>query len=70
ILAAIVGEKPTSRATMLKKIELYIKKNRLTKSDNKSLVIPDSKLKKLSKKSLFSIYELPTFVKAHSKVKW
>jgi len=67
-LADVIGSTPSPRTEMIKKIWVYIKKNKLQDSVNKRMINADAKLKVLfGGKSQVSMFELAKVVSKHVK---
>lgn len=67
-LAAVIGNKPTPRTQIIKKIWEYIKKNKLQDSKNRRMINADEKLKVLfDGKKQISMFELAKVVNKHVK---
>ena len=68
ILADIVGVKPIPRTEIVKKLWVYIKKNKLQDSKNKRNINADEKLGKFfGGKKQVSMFELAKFIGKHAK---
>ena len=61
-LAAVIGEKPSPRTEIVKKIWEYIKKNGLQDKKNKRMINADAKLKPLFGKDQVSMFDLAKIV--------
>lgn len=66
-LAAVIGDKPTPRTEIVKKIWEYIKKNDLQDSKNKRMINADDKLKPLFGKDQVSMFDLAKIVNDNIK---
>jgi upstream activation factor subunit UAF30 len=66
-LAEVIGNKPTPRTEIVKKIWDYIKKNNLQDKKNRRMINADSKLKPLFGKDQISMFELAKVVNKHVK---
>jgi upstream activation factor subunit UAF30 len=67
-LADVIGNKPSPRTEIIKKIWDYIKKNKLQDMKNKRMINADSKLKTLfGGKMQVSMFELAKVVSNHVK---
>ena len=64
-LEAVIGVKEASRAEVIKKIWIYVKKNNLQDPENKAIVMCDDKLKKLSGESKFRAFDMNKFLGKH-----
>jgi upstream activation factor subunit UAF30 len=65
-LAAIVGNEPTTRADLTKRIWAYIRKNDLQDSENRRQINADEKLKKVfGGKDQVSMFEMTRLVNQH-----
>lgn len=63
VLAAVIGNKPTSRPDIIKKVWAYIKKQGLQDATNKRMINADDKLKALfGGKSQVSMFDLAKIV--------
>ena len=63
ILGEIVGVKPIPRTEIVKKIWVYIKKNKLQDAKNKRMINADEKLLKLfAGKKQVSMFDLATII--------
>jgi len=68
ILADIVGAKPIPRTEIVKKLWVYIKKNKLQDSKNRRNINADEKLGKFfGGKKQVSMFELAKFIGKHAK---
>ncbi|MEP6682030.1 MAG: SWIB/MDM2 domain-containing protein [Parafilimonas sp.] len=66
-LAAVIGDKPTPRTEIVKKIWDYIKKNNLQDSKNRRMINADAKLKPLFGKDQVSMFDLAKIVNDNIK---
>ena len=66
-LAAVIGDKPTPRTEIVKKIWEYIKKHDLQDSKNKRMINADDKLKPLFGKDQVSMFDLAKIVNDNIK---
>ncbi|MCE2734263.1 MAG: hypothetical protein O9302_10670 [Cyclobacteriaceae bacterium] len=67
-LAAVIGNKPTPRTQIIKKIWEYIKKNKLQDAKNKRMINADEKLKVLfDGKKQISMFDLAKVVNKNVK---
>jgi len=67
-LAAVIGNKPSPRTQIIKKIWDYIKKNKLQDQKNRRMINADAKLKVLfAGKNQISMFELAKVVNNHVK---
>lgn len=67
-LAEVVGSKPLPRTEAVKKIWVYIKKNKLQDSKNRRNINADAKLKPVfSGKSQVSMFEMAKHLSKHLK---
>ena len=65
-LATIVGSAPLPRTQVVKKLWIYIKKNKLQDQKNKRNIIADAKLKPVFKgKKVVSMFEMTKLVSKH-----
>jgi upstream activation factor subunit UAF30 len=64
-LAAVIGNQPTPRTEIVKKIWEYIKKNNLQDKKNRRMINADGKLKPLFGKDQISMFELAKVVNNH-----
>jgi upstream activation factor subunit UAF30 len=65
-LAEIVGSKPLPRTEVVKKLWVYIKKNKLQDAKNKRNINADEKLKKVfAGKKTVSMFEMTKLVSKH-----
>lgn len=67
LLADVIGNSPTPRTEIVKKIWDYIKKNNLQDKENKRMINADAKLKPLFGKAQISMFELAKVVNSHIK---
>ncbi|MFA6583822.1 MAG: SWIB/MDM2 domain-containing protein [Elusimicrobiaceae bacterium] len=68
ILAAVVGDKPLARTEVVKKIWVYIKKNKLQDEKNKRMINSDEKLKVLfDGKKQVSMFDMNKYIAKHLK---
>jgi chromatin remodeling complex protein RSC6 len=67
MLAEVIGNKPTPRTEIVKKIWDYIKKNNLQDKENRRMINGDAKLKPLFGKNQISMFELAKVVNSHIK---
>jgi upstream activation factor subunit UAF30 len=67
-LADVIGSTPSPRTEIIKKIWLYIKKNKLQDTTNKRMINADAKLKTLfSGKTQISMFDLAKIVSKNVK---
>ena len=67
-LAKVVGSKPPPRTEVVKKLWVYIKKNKLQDSKNKRNINADDKLKKVfGGKGTVNMFEMTKLVSKHLK---
>lgn len=67
-LAAVVGSKPLPRTEVVKKLWVYIKKNKLQDDKNKRNIIADDKLKPVfGGKKVVNMFEMTKLVSKHLK---
>jgi chromatin remodeling complex protein RSC6 len=66
-LAEIIGNKPTPRTEIVKKIWDYIKKNNLQDKKNRRMINADSKLRPLFAKDQISMFDLAKIVNKNVK---
>jgi len=65
-LAEIVGSKPLPRTEVVKKLWVYIKKNKLQDEKNRRNINADEKLKKVfAGKKTVSMFEMTSLVSKH-----
>ena len=65
-LAAVVGKGPMPRTQVVKKLWVYIKKNRLQDKKNRRNINADANLKKVFKgKAVVSMFEMTKLVSKH-----
>jgi upstream activation factor subunit UAF30 len=65
-LAEIVGSEPLPRTEVVKKLWVYIKKNKLQDEKNKRNINADEKLKKVfAGKKMVSMFEMTKLVSKH-----
>ena len=68
ILGDIIGPKPVPRTEIVKKLWVYIKKNKLQDSKNRRNINADEKLGKFfGGKKQVSMFELAKFIGKHAK---
>jgi chromatin remodeling complex protein RSC6 len=66
VLAEVVGSKPIPRTEVVKKLWIYIKKNKLQDSINKRMINADAKLKAVfGGKKKVSMFEMTKLVSKH-----
>lgn len=66
-LAEVIGNKPTARTEIIKKIWDYIKKNGLQDKKNRRMINADSKLRPLFGKDQISMFDLAKIVSKNVK---
>jgi len=66
-LAEVIGNKPTPRTEIVKKIWDYIKKNNLQDKKNRRMINADSKLRPLFGKDQISMFDLAKIVSKNVK---
>jgi upstream activation factor subunit UAF30 len=66
-LAAVVGSAPLPRTEVVRKLWVYIKKNKLQDSANKRMVNADAKLKEIFGKAQVSMFEMAGLIGKHVK---
>jgi len=66
-LAEVIGNKPTPRTEIVKKIWDYIKKNNLQHKKNRRMINADAKLRPLFGKDQISMFELAKIVNQNVK---
>lgn len=66
-LAEVIGNKPTPRTEIVKKIWDYIKKNNLQDSKNRRMINADEKLKPIFGKDQVSMFDLARIVNDNIK---
>ena len=66
-LAEVIGNKPTPRTEIVKKIWDYIKKNNLQDKKNRRMINADTKLKPLFGKDQISMFDLAKIVSKNVK---
>ena len=64
-LAAVIGNKPSPRTEIVKKVWDYIKKNNLQDKTNKRMINADEKTKPLFGKDQISMFDLAKIVNNH-----
>ncbi len=65
-LAEVIGDKPMPRTEVVKKLWVYIKKNKLQDSKNKRNINADDKLKKVfGGKGTVNMFEMTKLVSKH-----
>lgn len=67
--AAIVGDKPLSRANATKKLWEYIKKNKLQDPKSKRDILPDAKLMAVLGAKRVDMFKMTSIVSKHLKNK-
>lgn len=66
-LAAVVGAAPLPRTEVVRKLWVYIKKNKLQDAANKRMINSDSKLKEVFAKAQVSMFEMSGLISSHLK---
>ena len=66
-LAEVIGNKPTARTEIVKKIWDYIKKNNLQDKKNRRMINADGKLRPLFAKDQISMFDLAKIISKHVK---
>lgn len=66
-LASIVGGKKMTRPQVVKKLWVYIKKNKCQDSKNKRMIVPDRKLSEVIGKKPIDMLKLATALSKHIK---
>jgi upstream activation factor subunit UAF30 len=64
-LAEVVGDKPLPRPQVVKKIWVYIKKNKLQDAKNRRMINCDDTLKAVFSKAQVSMFEMNKLLKKH-----
>ena len=66
-LGAVVGTSPLPRTEVVKKIWVYIKKNKLQDSVNRRMINADDKLRALFGRAQVSMFEMTKIINKHLK---
>ena len=66
-LAEVIGNKPTARTEIVKKIWDYIKKNNLQDKKNRRMINADGKLRPLFAKDQISMFDLAKIISKNVK---
>ncbi|MCU0805131.1 MAG: SWIB/MDM2 domain-containing protein [Burkholderiales bacterium] len=67
VLASIVGNSPMPRTEVVKRMWVYIKKNKLQDAVNKRMINADEKLKALFNKAQVSMFDMTKIINKHLK---
>lgn len=66
-LAAVLGSKPLARTEVVKKLWVYIKKNKLQDTKNRRNINADAKLKAVFGKGTVNMFEMTKLISKHLK---
>jgi chromatin remodeling complex protein RSC6 len=67
VLASVVGNSPMPRTEVVKRMWVYIKKNKLQDAVNKRMINADEKLKALFGRAQVSMFEMTKILNKHLK---
>jgi chromatin remodeling complex protein RSC6 len=67
VLAAVVGTSPMPRTEVVKRMWVYIKKNKLQDAVNKRMINADEKLRALFNKAQVSMFDMTKIINKHLK---
>jgi len=67
VLASVVGDSPMPRTEVVKRMWVYIKKNKLQDAVNKRMINADEKLKALFGRAQVSMFEMTKIINKHLK---